>query len=141
VTVPTGGGKRRILVRFSQEEAGRGGRAIIFTHRKQITKQTHEEMAGLGIDFGMIASGYPASLGQGTLVASVQTVTRRMRSKIPDPKTGLLIANLPSATLVLIDEAHLRIFDPIVAYYKARGVPVIGLTATPVGLKGKYDNL
>ncbi len=129
-TLPTGGGKRTMLVRMARQTAEEGGRAILFTNRRIITKQASNEFSDYGIDFGVLASGYPAMMGEGVIVASVHTVRRRHEK-----------ADLPFATRVFIDEAHNHAFDWIVQAYREKGVPVHGFTATPVALAGMYDHL
>ena len=127
ITGPTGSGKRRILTEMVKRTLEEGGRPGVFTNRKLITRQTYDEFFGHGIDFGVMAAGYEGSMGQDALIISVQTLTRR----------GMF----PFLTRAFIDEAHLGHFDPVIETCKSRGIPYHGLTATPVGLKGKYDNL
>lgn len=127
VTCPTGGGKRTMLARCVQRTVEEGGRAVVWTNRRLITAQTLHEFAGYGIDYGVLAGGYSSPLGQPALIASVQTAQRR--------------SDFPGATRVFIDEAHNHAFDVVVKHYRAKGVPVHGYTATPVGLGDLYETL
>lgn len=130
ITAPTGGGKRRILTEGVKRTLVEGGRPVVFTNRKLITRQTYDEFFGHGIDFGVMAAGYHGAMGEDALIVSAQTLLRR----------GGILA-LPSMTRAFIDECHLRHFDFVVEGCRAKGIPYHGLTATPVGLKGKYDAL
>lgn len=128
ICTPTGGGKRTMIVGAAKETVAEGGRAVILTNRRIITRQTSKDLDGL--DYGIVAAGYPAAMGEGILLASVQTLHRRGGT-----------VNLPSATRVFVDEAHSKLFHPIAQAYRDKGVPVWMFTATPVGLGKVADRL
>jgi superfamily II DNA or RNA helicase len=111
-----------------------GARCIIFTDRKMLTRQTGERFAAAGIQFGYVSATLGMETNHNVTVASLQT----MRSRLSRDKMAL-----PHADVLIIDEAHKTGFDWIVNEYKKAnpGVIIIGFTATPVGLKDKYDKL
>lgn len=133
-TAPTGMGKGMMLEELSRRYIDQGGKVILFTNRKLLTAQTGSRMTEAGIAFGYAS----ATLGMNTqmpmTVASVQTVQSRIKNQMME---------LPKADLVLIDEAHNRGFDKTLEAYREvnPGTAVVGFTATPTGLKGKYEHL
>ncbi len=134
VTSPTGCGKGRMIEDLSVLLVEMGARCVIFTDRKMLTRQTGERFAAAGIQFGYVSATLGMETYHNVTVASLQT----MRSRLSREKMAL-----PHADVLIIDEAHKTGFDWIVdTYRKANpGIIVIGFTATPVGLKGKYDKL
>lgn len=134
VTAPTGLGKGRMIERLIKEFVSRGARVILFTDRRMLTRQTGERFAEAGIDFGYASASHGMDVFPHVVVASVQTIrSRHSKGKM----------ELPPADLIICDEAHKRSFDyAIEAYRKANpGVSLVGYTASPVGLKDKYDKL
>jgi superfamily II DNA or RNA helicase len=129
ITSPTGSGKRLVIVKMAKATADQNKRAVILTNRRLITSQTVEEVEEHDLDYGMLAAGYQAAMGENVLIVSVQTARRRRFS-----------TTLPHADTVLIDEAHNRAFEAVRQAYLERGATVFGFTATPVGLGG-YDHL
>lgn len=134
VTAPTGMGKGKMLEGNALHVIESGGKVILFTNRKMLTKQTGDRFSEAGIEFGYASASLGVNTQTPMTVASVQTVTRRVSREV---------MALPHADLVLIDEAHNRGFDKMLTAYREanRGVAICGYTATPVGLKGKYDHL
>jgi DNA repair protein RadD len=135
--LPTGGGKTVIAAGLIDQAVARNERVLVLTHRREILTQTSRALAT--VDHGVIQAGLALDLGPPVQVASVQTLHARAmrRNKIP----------LPSADLVIIDEAHhvrARTWSGILAQYpRAR---IIGLTATPCrgdgrGLGNTFDEL
>jgi superfamily II DNA or RNA helicase len=125
--LPTGGGKTVIATNIIERAVARGERALMLTHRREILRQTSLK---LPIEHGLIQAGLNIDLDYPVQVASIQTLWARcMRTdKVP----------LPSADLIIIDEAHhvaARTWRLILeAYPNAR---LIGLTATPCRADGR----
>lgn len=130
ITAPTGGGKRRVLTEMAKQTAIEGGKALIFSNRRIITRQTTDELARHGLDHSMIAAGYKTEECGNITVASIQTIWRR-RANI----------YLPPGDRVFIDEAHNKGLHWVVPEYLNRGAKVYLLTATPVGLTGVAEKL
>ena len=121
---PTGAGKTIVAAAIVQSAIERGSRVLFLAHRKELIDQASTKMDAFDLDHGIIMAQHwrrrPHCLLQ---IASVQTLRRR---------------ELPTADLIIIDEAHLSLAksytDIIDAYPRA---VVIGLTATPIRADGK----
>lgn len=134
LTSPTGCGKGRMIEELVLYFLMRDARVILFTDRRMLTKQTGDRFKEAGIHFGYASAEHGMDLSMNMIVASLQTVRSRVKR---------LAMELPHADLVVIDEAHKRGFDCMLDAYRERypGVAVVGFTASPVGLKGKYQHL
>ncbi len=134
VTSPTGSGKGRMIEELSLLFLQEGARCVIFTDRKMLTRQTGERFSAAGITFGYVSATLGHDTRHNMLVASLQT----MRSKVSRKKM-----ELPQADILIIDEAHKNGFDWVIEKYRETnpGIIVVGFTASPVGLKGKYEKL
>jgi superfamily II DNA or RNA helicase len=130
LVAPTGSGKTVIASAIVNEAIAAGKRVLLFSHRREITKQTCEKLFALGIDAGVIQAGWPPRPGQAVQVASVQTLTARaIRTSAVE---------LPRADIVIVDEAH---HSPAETYRKVLAAYpeaiVLGLTATPCRKDGR----
>lgn len=122
VVLPTGGGKTQVAEALTYREASRGGRVVFLADRQELIRQAHTRLGGAVV---MGSLGRRSTPGPVT-IASVATLARR--SEIPD------------ATLVFADEAHLYAaasFRRVVEAYRSSGARVVGLTATPARLDGQ----
>jgi DNA repair protein RadD len=127
---PTGAGKTVIAGALAADAVARGQRALFLCHRRELVQQAVRKLFDVGIDAGIIAAGSPLRPGQAAQVATIQTLHARA---VQSPKV-----ELPSANLVIVDEAHhasaktwRRLID---AYPKSI---VIGLSATPCRQDGR----
>lgn len=134
VTAPTGMGKGRMIEKLALHFIELGGRVILFTDRKMLTKQTGDRFTAAGIRFGYASASHGMDTHANMIIASLQTVRSRVKR---------FTMNLPFADLVIIDEAHKKGFDFMLDAYRSAhpGVSVVGFTASPVGLKDKYSHL
>lgn len=143
VTSPTGMGKGRMIAELARWRYQKGGRVLLYTNRRLLTGQSARVLEDSGILCGYIAAGFEANgngnfhpdrlfTGDSVKVASVQTVRTRLKAEK---------ISLPPAELVIIDEAHNKIFDPIVTQYRDEFTPVVGFTAVPVDLGKRYQRL
>lgn len=123
---PTGSGKTTIGAAAARSHVARGGRVAWFAHRTELVQQGAQRLR----DFGLVVGpGAPCE------VLSTQAVVQSGRA--------------PQASFVVIDEAHHYVSDEwkrIPDAYRAAGVPILGLTATPeradgLGLAGAYERL
>lgn len=122
----TGGGKTREQLELCRWMSEQGKQTLLFVNQRNLTHQTGIAFTKAGLVPGYLAAGFEGPLSD-VRVCSVQTVRTRHAQ------------NLPEADLVIIDECHRRDFDFVLDGYRERGTPVVGYTATPVGLGGKYQ--
>lgn len=120
---PTGGGKTRIAATAIQSAVARGRRVLMLAHRRELIGQAANHLRAEGIsDLRVIqAGGAHGKPDAPVTVASIQTLTaKRWRDR------------LPSANLVVFDEAHhtrAKSWESLADHYsRAR---LLGLTATP----------
>ena len=104
----------------------KGGRALVFTHRKELLKQAGSSFEKFGLEPEFITAGSKPNLTKSLHVSMIETFDRRKEDY------SLFLAN---KTLIVIDEAHLNTFTKIFDYIYKDTV-VIGATATPYR-KGK----
>ena len=135
---PTGSGKTKVFTHIAERHIQKGGNVAIFTHRRELLKQAQRDFSTapelIEAKTKVINSAHPLH------ICMTETVHRRMgRPEFVDWLSG--------RTLVIIDEAHLSIFDKLFQWIPAECL-VIGATATPyrkgksvAGLNTFYSNL
>lgn len=136
IVAPTGGGKTIIMALIAKGAQDKDRPVLILTNRKILLEQASSTFCTLDIEHGLIASQYATDAGRLVQVASVQTLDSWVFKREQMP--------LPKASVVLVDEAHSNasgVALKIIEHYKAQDAIVIGMTATPVGLKGIYSRL
>lgn len=130
LVAPTGSGKTEMGMAMVRGARSKGKRVIFLCNRVHLVEQTSRRFTRAGIVHGVIQGENTTRVYERVLVASIQTVARR---------------GLPDVDLIIIDEAHTvagsREYRAVIA--AAKGVPVIGLSATPYarGLSKHYDEL
>jgi DNA repair protein RadD len=126
----TGWGKTIVAAALIAKYVAFGGRVLFIAHRRELIEQTSSRLHNVGVDHGIIQSGYPARPGARVQVASVQTLhARAVRTRTIE---------LPLASLVIIDEAHhvpARTYIRLVDAYP--DAVILGLTATPCRSDGR----
>lgn len=124
IEAPTGSGKTIIATEIINNEVSGGRRVLFLAHRHELIQQASTKLHANGLDHGIIKAGFSMRLGEPVQVASVQTLwSRAVRSSAIE---------LPSADLVVIDEAHharARTYRKIIDSYPE--AVILGLTATP----------
>lgn len=118
IQAPTGAGKTVLAAKILEGALAKGNRAIFTAPMINLIDQTVAAFEAEGIrDVGVMQANHPRSNGLARVqVASVQTLARRA---------------IPSAALVIVDEAHIR-SEVIDKLMDARpDVFFVGLTATP----------
>jgi superfamily II DNA or RNA helicase len=123
---PTGSGKTVMFSYMISKHLEKGGRALVFTHRKELLKQAGGTFEKFGLKAELITAGSTPDLTAPLHVSMIETFDRR--------KNEYEIF-LSSRTLIVFDEAHLNIFTKIFPFI-LKGVLCIGATATPYR-KGK----
>lgn len=130
VCMPTGAGKSNVTTGLLNIAASQNLRAIVFTNRKLLTRQTAAGLSKHGIDFGVRAASMPAyrQMDASIQVSSMQTEIARCLNGSQD---------LFNADIVFVDEAHLMANGgslKVLQNYMAMGAKIVLVTATPVGL-------
>lgn len=121
----TGFGKGVVMADMAYKAAQKGRDVLAVTNRRQIVLQLREHCERAGVTAGIIMGNIDRDDDARVQVASAQTLQSRGLSRLKKP--GFL----------LIDEAHQmgKFYDRLIRETFA-GVPVLGLTATPVGPGG-----
>jgi len=122
---PTGFGKGFVIADMAFKAAEKGRVPMVVTNRRVIVHQIRKECQRAGLRVGIIMGSEEPDPEAQVQVASIQTLKRR----------GFY--GLPQVGFCIIDEAH----QEPVAYaqmieQRLQGIPVLGLTATPVGPGG-----
>ena len=128
----TGGGKTHEIAAVTAAAAVAGLRVLILATRTRLVRQIHERLEGFGVSHGVIAAELPEFMDRFQLVqvASADTVYRRGMVDKHMP--------LPSANVVIFDEAHLAAADSRLALLEQYPESVrIGFTATPARKSGR----
>ena len=127
LVAPTGSGKTVLFTYIAQRAAAKGNRTLILVHRQELVRQTSRKLDAFGVQHGLVISGAPSPRGHMVLVASVQTLVRRLDrwDWLPD--------------LIVIDEGHHAVsgstWGRILDYFGS--VRRLGCTATPERLDGR----
>lgn len=129
---PTGSGKSQMIAAIVAAAEAAGLRVLILVTRTRLVRQIHERLDAFGIRHGVIAASLPhlRNYSAGVQVASVDTLHRRalVNGRMP----------LPSADVVIFDEAHLATADSRRKLLDSYPAAVrIGFTATPARRSGK----
>lgn len=136
LTSPTGGGKTFMAEHSIREALQRGMQATLYTHRRLLADQTRSRLEESGLDVGLRMSGEHDKITAPVQVAMVQTEQSRVL------KAG--DRSLHRSGLVIVDECHTikgKVIQQILKQHRDDGAIIVGLTATPVGLAGMYDEI
>lgn len=125
LVAPTGAGKTIIAGNIIDNRMWASGfpRVLFIAHRREILTQTSGKLHDLGVAHGVILAGVRPDDEQLVQIASVQTLSTRLRLGKIEP---------PPAQLVIVDEAHRALgetYREIIARYP--DAVLLGLTATP----------
>ena len=74
---PTGAGKTIMFTFLISEHLKRGGRALVFTHRKELLKQAGSSFEKFGLTPEFINAGSKPDLSKNLHVAMIETFYRR----------------------------------------------------------------
>ena len=135
---PTGSGKTAMALHMIYGALGKGKKIGFMVPRKTLAQQTSESFAANGIRHGWVAAGRDFNPFCDLYICMLDTMASRVRKK----------ADLPKFDLLFVDEAHYGAggMDEVIAYYKARGTWIVGMSATPWKLNGSglgkyYDHM
>lgn len=124
ITSPTGSGKTILTAHMLKKSAERGVPAWFVVHRRELVKQSIQAFNSVGVNHGVVASGFWESKRLPIQIASIQTLIKRYR-RYPRPK------------IIVFDECHHCAAGSWDKLYKALPEAYhIGLTATPQRLDG-----
>jgi DNA repair protein RadD len=129
---PTGAGKTHIFSVIAKAALEAGHRVLILATRTKIIRQIHERLDSFEVMHGVIAAPLPALTNHSAAVqvASVDTLYRR---GIADRRMPL-----PSADVVIFDEAHLALGQSRIALLEQYPDALhLGFTATPAKISGR----
>lgn len=131
----TGSGKTVMGISMMQSAAAKGNKAMFVVPRRALLAQTAKDLTKYGVPYGIIASGHTGNPFAKIQLATSGTLVRRLETS-------------PTPNIVFIDETHYggAELGRVIAFYKAKGAWIIGLSATPWKLSGKgldewYDTL
>jgi len=145
-TQPTGGGKSRMMQRLIEPRYNAGQRGLLLLCRSMLAEQTIEQYAESAWDYGVIWAEYPSEADYDALIqiAMTQTLysrTFKLRAKKEKagwtPEKARQKIPLPDVDYIIVDEIQMQkagMIQAIINEYSERGVPIIGFTATPLGL-------
>ena len=108
-----------------KQASERGNRCLILTDRIELLEQAGGTFSGLGIKYENITAETKQIPSDRVLVAMVETIKRRCKSRLD------FQILLKSINLLIIDECHKANFNDIFQYLSPTCY-VIGATATPV---------
>jgi len=121
----TGGGKTVVFSHVILQAVAKGTRVLVLAHRRELIKQASNKLTALGITHGIIAAGQDRDHDAQVIVASIQTVARRL-------------STLDQFDLIVIDEAHHAVATTWTKLFESQpGARLLGVTATPARLDGK----
>lgn len=131
--MPTGAGKTVLFSSIINDSVKNDEPCMMLVHRQELIKQAHGKLHGLGLECGIIMSGYRPNYAAPVQLASISTAIRR---ELPKHIKKLIIDEAHHATA----ESYIRIMNN---YSDAK---VLGVTATPVrtngaGFNGVFDEL
>lgn len=136
--LPTGAGKTFVVRMVAQYVLERGGRVDLYSNRRLMVEQLSRDLEKAGIAHGVRASGWEEEDCR-FQVCSMQTEhSRAVKHKVRE-----LHAAGPG-DLSIIDECHLHTgptASEIMRRIVAGGASILGVTATPFGLREHYDVL
>jgi superfamily II DNA or RNA helicase len=138
---PTGSGKTVIIGAVVAAAIAAGLRILILATRTRLVRQLHDRLDAYGIPHGILAASMPGYVawGKPAQIASVDTLYRRC---IADQRMPM-----PSADLVIFDEAHLALGASRQKILNAfPDAWIFGFTATPAktsgaSLRDQFDEL
>lgn len=151
----TGSGKSFVLQDLCTHAViDRQWQVALFTNRKLLTNQLAQGLIKSDIHFGVRAAGFeswtdanaPIQICSApTEVSRVLKARSRAKERLATDEEVQRDYKLFPAQLVLIDEAHLlkgsRMQEIIQEYRELYDAYIVGVTATPLGIGGIYDEL
>jgi DNA repair protein RadD len=130
VPLPTGGGKTIVASRIIGDCVGKEQPVLFLAHRDELVTQPADKLHDFGIPSGYIKASLPSNADALVQIASVQTMNARCI------KSSRL--DLPSARLIVVDEAHHGVAETWRAILERYpDALILGLSATPCRPDGR----
>lgn len=126
VQCATGWGKTALATVIAKGASEKRRRVIFSVHRRQLVTQTALTFQKVGLDYGYVASGFPANPFASVQIATVGTLGNRLARWMAD--------------LLVVDEGHLAAaptWRKVIDHYRGVGAKILILSATPTRLDGK----
>jgi len=120
---PTGSGKTVMFSWMVKKANESNKRVLILTDRKELFQQSGGALQKIGLKPEFINPDFKGKLNGRLYVAMMQTISRRLKN--PE-----YLEYISSLDLIIIDEAHKEIFNPLLDIVSDKTF-VIGATATP----------
>lgn len=140
LVMPTGAGKTIVFSHIVKQRAAAGfGKSLILAHREELIVQAGDKLrAATGIFAGVEMADMRATPRDEAVVASVQSMVRRLDKWKPD-----------AFGTVIVDEAHHALsptYQKVLDHFKGGGAQILGVTATPDrgdkrSLSGAFDEV
>lgn len=132
---PTGGGKTLCAAMLMRWAESQGKKTVFYVNRKLLLPQTKKAFAIHGLRCGIRAAEWDFEHDDNAphQIASIQTEYAR------SVRSGRW--SVFPADLVIVDEIHLQKGPMLEAIRERHGCQMIGLSATPIGLKGICEDL
>lgn len=126
IQAATGFGKSVLSSYMIHSALSKGHTCGFFVPRRELLRQMTNTFRGMGIPHSYVAAGYPYRPIDKVHIHSIGTSIGRLSS-------------IPAPSLAFIDEIHYGggSLDEVVAWLKASGSFIIGLSATPWKMSGK----
>lgn len=124
--MPTGAGKTFTFCAITALSLKKGSKVLILVHRDSLLQQASNSLKSLGIPHARLSPNYPTDMTKAVQVASVQTLSRRIKRLKYQPD------------LIIIDEAHhatAGTWRKVIDFYSS--AKVLGVTATPIRTDGR----
>ena len=146
VVLPTGLGKTLIAIFAIAKALSEGKKAIILAPTKPLSEQHYNSLSGLlNIDAGLITllTGKTSSKKRKDILETAKVVAATPQTIANDLRSG----NIPLGDfgVVVFDECHRAVGRYAYTYVanecKVRGVPVVGLTASPGSNRKRISEL
>ena len=134
VVAPTGYGKSKTMY----EQFSKPGGHVIYTHRRMLCQQLHNDLVDAGIHHGVRAASMPEFYRPDERIQIAMVDTERSQVENKGER------DYHDAQWVHLDEAHCNKNDyarRLMDFHRDNGAKIILYTATPVGLKGMADKL
>jgi len=126
----TGAGKTVIFSYMVKEAAKKGKRCMILTHRAELLQQAGGTFDRIGLDYESITSKTKSIPNSNVLICMIETLKRRIEKRLD---FSMLVKTID---LLIIDEAHLQNFDPVIKYFNS-SCYIVGATASPIRQNAK----
>lgn len=121
----TGSGKTWVFIAIVSGAVAKGNRTLIVVHTRELIRQTCAKLEAVGVRYGVLGSSLSRDLDAPVLVATIQTLVRRL-------------AELPAFAFIVFDEAHHCRAAIWAKLLKAQPqAKILGFTATPARTDGR----